>query len=200
MNTKKLYYFLALFFILPIFLVQNTGCYKDYSIEGVDTTRNVRDSASGGPVSVVKEFPACSLCNIENNLSVGQWNFKAGNSFLCGSTTNSGFIGGYSRTDFTIFGPSACSVDTGLVIGAYLPIPLDRDRFNLTTDRAAFYYYDNHAPKDILINLPPEPFSVTIQSYIYATGITTGTFTGIAYKTNGDTVIITDGKFKVKLK
>jgi hypothetical protein len=200
MNTKKLYYFLAVFFILPLFLVQNAGCYKEYSFEGADTTGIVRDSMSPAPVTLVKEFPDCSLCDINANLSVGNWNFKTGNSFLCGGVTNSGFIGGFSKTDFTLFGPSACSVDTGLVISAYLPVPLDQDRANLTTDRAAFYYYDHHAPKDILASLPPAPFSVTIQSFIYATGIVTGTFQGTVYKANGDTAIITDGKFEVNLK
>jgi hypothetical protein len=200
MNTKKLYYLLAVFFFLPVLLVHNTGCYKEYSYEGGDTTATIlRDSVpASGPVA--KEFPDCSLCDINSNLSVGQWNFKAGNSFLCGGVTNSGFIGGYSKTDFTLFGPSACSIDTGLVISAYLPVPLDRDRVNLTTIRAAFYYYDHHAPKDIFISLPTEPFSVTVQSFVYATGIATGTFRGIVYKANGDTAGIADGNFKVLIK
>lgn len=181
-------------------LLQNTGCYKEYSIEGIDTARVVRDTAGPGPVGLVKEFPTCSLCNTGNGLSAGQWDFKAGNSFLCGSVTNSGFIGGYSKKDFTLFGPSACSVDTGLVISVYLQVPLDQDRYNLTTGQTAFYYYDNHAVKDILISLSTAPFSVTVQSFIYATGIATGTFSGTVYKANGDTAIVTDGKFKVKLK
>jgi len=200
MNTKKLYYFLALIFFLPILLVQSTGCYKEYSFEGIDTTGIVRDTVSEAPVSLVKEFPDCLLCDINSDLSIGEWNFKTGNSFLCGGVTNSGFIGGYSRTDFTLFGPSACSIDTGSVISAYLSVPLDRNRANLTTYRAAFYYYDHHAPKDILESLPSEPFSVTIQSFNYATGIATGTFGGTVYKANGDTTIVTDGKFKVLLK
>lgn len=199
MKRTKQYHLLALAFFLSILMLQNTGCYKEYSFEGRDTARIVRDTASPAPV-VVKEFPTCSLCNPSNDLSVGQWNFRTGNSFLCGGVTNSGFIGGYSKKDFTLFGPSACSVDTGLVISAYLSEPLDRDRFNLTTDQTAFYYYDDHAVKDILISLLPAPFSVTVQSFIYATGIATGTFSGTVYKANGDTAIITDGKFKVKLK
>ena len=201
MNTKKLYYFLAILFFLPILLVQNTGCHKEYSYEGSDTTATiVRDSVRPAPGPIVKEFPDCSLCDINSELSVGQWNFKAGNSFLCGGVTNSGFIGGFSKTDFTLFGPSACSIDTGLVISAYLSVPLDRDRANLTTSRAAFYYYDHHAPKDIFISLETEPFSVTVQSFVYETGIVTGTFSGIVYRANGDTAHIVDGKFKVKLK
>ncbi len=191
---------MALFFFLPALLVQNTGCYKEYSFEGIDTARVVRDSVSPAPVPIVKEFPNCSLCDVNAILSVGEWSFRTGNSFLCGGVTNSGFIGGYSRTDFTLFGPSACSVDTGLVISAYLSVPLDRNRVNLTTNRTAFYYYDHHAPKDILAGLPPAEFSVNVESFTYATGIVTGTFQGTVYKANGDTAIITDGKFKVSLK
>lgn len=200
MKRIKQYHLLALAFLLPVLMLQNTGCYKEYSYEGGDTARIVRDTtASPGPV-VVKEFPACPLCNSSTELSTGQWSFKTGNSFLCGGVTNSGFIGGYSKKDFTLFGPSACSVDTGLVVSAYLSVPLDQDRFNLTTVSAAFYYYDNHAAKDILISLAPAPFSVTVQSFIYATGIATGTFSGTVYKANGDTAVITAGKFKVRLK
>jgi hypothetical protein len=200
MKRIKQYHLLALAFFLPILMLQNTGCYKEYSFEGSDTARIVRDTAAPAPVAVVKEFSTCSLCNPLNDLSPGQWNFVTGNSFLCGGVTNSGFIGGYSKEDFTLFGPSACSVDTGLVISAYLSVPLDQDRFNLTTSQTAFYYYDHHAVKDIFISLPAAPFSVTVVSFIYATGIATGTFNGTVFKANGDTAIITDGKFKVKLK
>lgn len=198
MKLIKQYHLLVPALLLPILMLQSTGCYKEYSLEGIDTARIVRDTASPGPVGV-KEFPSCSLCNSSENLSIGQWNFKTGGSYLCGGVTNSGFIGGYSKKDFTLFGPSACSVDTGLVISVYLSIPLDRDRFSLTTERAAFYYYDNNAVKDIFISLPTAPFSVKVQSFIYATGIATGTFSGTVYRANGDTVVV-DGKFKVKLK
>jgi len=200
MKISKLYYFLAFAFVLPTLLLQNTGCYKEYSIEGMDTVRVVRDTASPGPVGIINAFPACSLCKPESDLSIGQWNFKTGNSFVCGGVTNSGFFGGYSRKDFTVFGPSACSVDTGMVISVYLSVPLDQDRYNLTTNQTAFYYYDNHAAKDILISLHTAPFTINVQSFIYATGIVTGTFSGTVYKANGDTSTVTDGKFKVKLK
>lgn len=199
MRLTKLYHILVPAFFLPLFMLQSTGCYKEYSFEGADTARIIRDTASPGP-GVVNELPSCVLCNSSDNLSIGQWNFKTRNSYVCGGITNSGFIGGYSKKDFTLFGPSACSVDTGLVISVYLTIPLDQDRFNLTTNQTAFYYYDNHAAKDIFISLPQAPFSVTVQSFIYATGIATGTFSGTVYKANDDTAAVVDGKFMVRLK
>lgn len=138
-HTKQ-YHLLALAFFLSILMLQNTGGYKEYILEGNDTARIIRDTSRPVPVGIVKDFPGCSLCNPSEDLSTGQWSFRAGNSFLCGGVTNSGFIGGYSKQDFTLFGPSACSLDTGLVLAAYLSVPLDHDRFNLTTDQSAFYY------------------------------------------------------------
>ena len=98
-------------------------------------------------------------------------------------------------TDFTFFGPSACSVDTGIVVSVYLPVALDRDQFNLTTQQTAFYYYDHNAAADILDSRPTSVFSVTVQSFIYSTGIVTGTFGGTVFKANGDSAIITEGRF-----
>ncbi len=196
MNYTRQYYFFAL--LLPIFFV-NTGCKKDYSFEGANIiTDSVILPVSPGPV--VKEFPDCALCNVTNDLSTGHWNFKTGNSFLCGGVTNSGFFAGYSKTDFTLFGPSACSADTGLVLSVYLSVPLDQDRTNLTASATAFYYYDNTAPKDIFISMPDKPFSVTVQRFVYSTGIATGTFSGTVFKANGDTAFITQGNFKVIIK
>ncbi|MEO7121478.1 MAG: hypothetical protein ABIY62_10290 [Ginsengibacter sp.] len=201
MKHLRQYYFFVLLFCLPMLMLQTTGCYKDYSIESIDTARVLRDSPPPAPLPVVsKEFPVCSFCNPSSAISVGHWSFNTGNSFLCGGVTNSGYIGGYSKTDFTFFGPSACSIDTGLVISVYLALPLDKDQFNLTTFQTAFYYYDHHATKDIFISMPSKPFSVTVQSFFVATGIATGTFGGTVYKANGDTTDITNGKFTVSLK
>lgn len=119
---------------------------------------------------------------------------------MCGGITNSGFFGGNSKMDITFFGPSACSLDTGLVISAYLPVALDRDRFNITTTQAAFYYYDHNAPEDILDSHSEVVFSISIGSFIYATGIATGTFSGTVFKANGDTVIVSAGNYKVYIK
>lgn len=205
MRLSKLYYVFILLFVLPLLLLQNSGCEKEYSYEGGDTVTitTVRDTL---PIIdsmrsvAVSEFPACALCNASADIALGTWSFKTGNSYLCGTVTNPGFIGGNSKTDFTVFGPSACSNDTGLVLSVYLPLPLDQDRYNLTTSAAAFYYYNNTASKDILISQQSVPFSVTVQSFITATSIATGTFSGIVFKANGDTAFITEGRFLVKLK
>jgi len=195
MHYPKSYYFFVLLLVLPIVLLHTTGCQKDYSYEGGDTTAIISDSTVPPPLT---EFPNCSSCKVTDELTLAKWNFKTGNSYLCGGVDKSGFIG-VNKT-FTFFGPSACSIDTGLVMTVYLPIALDQDRFNIITNRAAFYYYDNNAPKDIFISQATALFTVNLQSFIYATGIATGTFNGTVLKPNGDTAYIADGKFKVKLR
>jgi hypothetical protein len=200
MHRVKPYYFFFLLLALPILFLQNTGCEKEYSFEGIDTARIQPDTISIQPPVVVSTFPQCQSCQASEELLTGTWNFETGNAYLCGTFTNSGFIGGYSKTDFTFFGPSACSVDTGIVVSVYLPVPLDQDRFNISSSSSAFYYYDNHAPKDIFDSSPLTGFTVTVQSFILSTRIATGIFSGTAYKPNGDTVNIINGKFKAELK
>jgi hypothetical protein len=200
---SKLYYFLAIFLVSPILILQNTGCTKEYSYEGGDTTvviNNPPADSTLSPQDTSGLFPICNLCKIENPLNIGDWSFKTGNSFLCGGTTNSGFFGGNTQEDITFFGPSACSVDTGIVVSAFFSVPLDRDRFNITAYRAAFYYYDNNAPKDIFMSHQENIFTVTIQSFIYSTRIASGIFSGTVFKANGDTANIKEGKFKVHIK
>jgi hypothetical protein len=199
MNLSKLYYFLVVFFILPMLLVQNSGCEKDYSYEGGDTTTIISDPILDS-ILPAGEFPVCSLCHPTEDLTIGTWSFKMGNSYLCGGTTNSGFFGGYTKMDITFFGPSACSIDTGLVMSIFLPVPLDQDRYNIDATYAAFYYYDHHAPKDIFDSEPEKPFTVTVRSFILSTGIATGTFSGTVFKANGDTAFVAEGRYKVKIK
>lgn len=147
---------------------------------------------------VSPSFSTCSFCKASDDLLLSKWNFKTGNNFVCGSVTNAGIIGG--GQGFTFFGPSACSIDTGVVVSVYFIPVFDHDMYDVTFNEVAFYYYDHNASKDIFISLHEKPFSLTIQSFISSTRIMTGTFSGIVFKPNGDTAVISDGKFKIKLK
>ena len=82
----------------------------------------------------------------------------------------------------------------------YVPVPLDRDRDNITTYKVAFYYYDHFGPADIFISRSTAPFYVTLKSFSHATGLAVGTFGGTVYRVNGDTASIREGNFKIKLK
>jgi hypothetical protein len=203
------YYFFFLLFCLPILLLQNTSCVKEYSFEGApydtipidtipaDTIQTDTLDTTVIPPAIL--FPQCASCNGLNQVALGHWSFKVGDTYLCGSFTNSGFFSGLSKMDFTFFGPSACSNDTGIVVSVYLQVPLDQDRYNLSTDETAFYYYDHNSPDDILASRHTATFTVVVQSFIYATGIATGTFSGSVYTVKGDIVNITDGQFKASL-
>jgi len=205
MKFSKLYYFIAFFFVLPLLVLQNSGCAKEYSNEGQDTVIVTRPPSTMADSTIhtqdtIKTFSSCAKCDTAAELTVGNWNFKTGNSYACGGITNSGFFSGNTEKDITLFGPSACSVDTGIVVSAFFSVPLDQDRYNLTTNQIEFYYYDNHASKDIFSSQPEKVFSVTLESFIFSTRIATGKFSGTVYKANGDTAYIREGKFKVYIK
>lgn len=194
MNQARRYYPIVFFLLSLLLLLQNTRCAKEYSFEGakVDTL------TTGTGDTVISQIPTpssqCNLCNPADQILLGHWSFKTGNVYQCGTFTNSGFFSGLSKTAFTFFGPSACSIDTGIVVSVYLPVALTSDQFNLTTEQTAFYYYAHNAP-DILASRPTSIFSVTVQSFINATGIVTGTFSGTVFTANGDTATVTEGQF-----
>ena len=170
---KTILYLLFLF-TLVILLLENGACTKEYSYEGtnVDTIRTDTTDTIPSPPST---FPQCSLCDPSDSLTLGQWRFKTGNAYVCGTFSNSGFFAGATRTAFTFFGPSACSDDTGIVVSVYLPVPLDKDRYDIITANTAFYYYDHKGTSDIFQSRSL-CISLTVQSYIYATHVVTGTF------------------------
>lgn len=204
MKKLRLYYFLFLLFLLPILIAQNSGCIKEYSFEGAfhdtipaDTIQTDTLDTTTIPPAII--FPQCVACAGTSQVTLGHWSFKVGNTRLCGTYTNSGFFNGQSKTSFTFFGPSTCSVDTGIVVSVYLSVPLNQDRYGLTTDTTAFYYYDHNSPDDILASRHTTVFTVTVQSFINATGIVTGTFEGDVFTANGDTVHVTDGQYKASL-
>lgn len=205
MKLSKLYYFVAAFFVIPTLVLQNISCAKEYSNEGHDTAIIIHPPLRPPDSTMAAQdtaavFSSCAKCDTAGELMVGNWNFKTRNSYACGNVTNSGFFSGNTQKDITLFGPSACSADTGVVVSAFFSVPLDQDRYNLTTSQTEFYYYDNNAPKDIFSSQPEKVFSVTIQSFSYSTRIATGKFSGTVFKANGDTAYIRDGKFKVYIK
>ncbi|MBI1343547.1 MAG: hypothetical protein GC171_11490 [Terrimonas sp.] len=196
MQRPRFIYLLLLVFVLPVFWLQDTGCAKDYSFEGANTL-HLFDTVQLPPSATVE---GCALCNPANTLQLGDWRFKTGNGNFCGGTDNAGFIGSYNvNRTFTFFGPSACSIDTGIVMTVYLPVSFNEDKYNVIASGAAFYYYDHFGVQDIYISQPAKPFSVLIQQYIHSTQVVTGTFEGTVFKPNGDTAYIREGRFKVKL-
>ena len=120
------------------------------------------------------------------------------NTVACGKADTAIVIN--NRTVFTFFGPSSCSIDTGMVITVYLENDtLNRDISNLITNKVAFYYYDHVAPSYILMSQTYSPFSVTLETYNHQTKLATGSFTGFALGPGNRFFQVNSGKFKVKL-
>jgi hypothetical protein len=182
-----------LIFLPFIAIILITGCQKDYSYEG--SPAPVADTL---PITQI-DFPSCTSCLNNDSLALWSWKFKLNNASLCGQADTA--IINIERSSFTFFGPSTCSVDSGLVITVYLnPWVLDSDRSNINAGMVAFYYYDHIGSSYILMSQPNTAFTLTIENYDNQTGLTVGKFSGYAYLANGNIATVSDGRFKVKLR
>jgi len=186
---EKILHILAVSLLL--LLIFNSGCAKEYSYEGGNVITDTVNPPN--PVAWV-----CPDCIGKDTQIESKWSFHNDNFFYCGTIDTA--IVNPERTGFTFFGPSSCSIDSGMVITVYLDgYVLNKDINNITTQKAGFYYYDNVTPTIMLITRQAIPFTVTIDSYIHQTRMATGTFGGTVYRTNGASSYISSGKFKVKL-
>jgi len=183
----------ALNTILVFSLFILNSCSKEYSCEScnavvvVDTTTN---NTTTTPY-------ICSSCIGADNFTENKWGMYNGNNFYCGTIDTA--IAAIGRNGFTFFGPSSCSIDSGLVMTINTePALLNQDVFNSTTTKAGMYYYDNVAQTYPFITQSGFQFSVTIESYIYQTRMLTGTFSGFVVKPTGGQTSV-NGKFKVKV-
>lgn len=194
------FYGLAVMLLLPLLWLQTTGCAKEYSFEGTDTTALRRDTiAPPPPPPGDLVFPVCNLCNATAPMQLGTWNFKIGNSYVCGVTTDA--IITADKNAFTFFGPSACSTDSGMVITIYMePDKLAGDKHNVTISKVVFFYYDHNATAYVLMSQTGVGFTLTIDDYTESTGIATGTFSGGTFRANGAFVYVKEGRFKIKLR
>lgn len=176
------------------------GCIKEYSYEGGDLPPIIIDTLlppAPGPANTL-DFPACAGCEGMDKFEENRWSFRAGNSFLCGIIDTA--IVNADRTAFTFFGVSACSPDTSMAISVYLePYVLDRSQQGLVINRIAFYFNKRGLTDHLLISQQGTPFSLTIDSYDHQTKLSSGTFTGHAYKPDGKTLLVHTAKFMVKL-
>ncbi len=197
--VRALLYIIFIFFLLFAGLVNLSGCAKEYSYEGGPVQDTLNDTI---PLDTIPKkainFPFCELCNESNETLLSTWGFKYDTFFLCGNITAA--LIAPDKQGFTFFGPSACSIDTGLVMTVYLGSPLDSDSSDITSHQVIFEYYDNTTLTDIFMTDHLGPFSLTIDSYEYATHIAKGRFSGNVPAKNGDVVTITDGKFQIQFK
>lgn len=199
MILKSLSQFL-LFLMLYSFMVTG-GCKKEYSYEGgpVPDSISVVDSGlvNDSANTATPSFYQCGGCNSLNPSADLYWNFKVGSVTLCGGITNT--VVSPDDNAFTFFGPSACSVDSGLIITASFDNhKLTGDLANLVAARSSLEYYDNIDQSDVLHSKQPNIFSLTIDKYDTQTGIATGTFKGVVLAKNGALVKVESGSFRIK--
>jgi hypothetical protein len=187
MFRNRIYILYSLFFLLSI-----AGCKKEYSYEGGNVPV-IRDS-------VINNTPkphTCSSCIGADNYIEGKWSFYNADAFYCGIIDTA--IATPDRNGFTFFGPSSCSLDSGLVLTINIePNFLTKDLFNVTTIRAGLYYYDNIGLTHPFVTQPGFTFSFIIDSYIHQTKMMTGRFSGTVFKPNGEATNLF-GKYKVKM-
>jgi hypothetical protein len=191
----KLLFFISVIGLLYVQLLGLAGCAKEYSYEGRLTRDTIRTIDSIKPSL---RLPDCKQCSTRNVPALSTWNFKYESSSSCGNITDA--IIAPDGKAFTFFGPSACSVDTGIVITVFLEQEaLDRDKVNVTTNNVSFEYYDNTTQSNILIAKRPQ-FSLIIEDYEHGTGIAKGRFSGVAKARNGYVAEIKNGNFMLKFK
>lgn len=189
---KKLFITTALLWLLIFF-----SCNKEYSFEGGGNPPPV-DTIHPPPPPPPPSSPVCPACINAGEPALDEWSFKSGTWKLCGTSDSAIALG--NRTAFTFFGPSACSVDTGMAITIYLNTDtLNRDLHNLTNNRAAFYCYERVTPSYIYMSQSSSNFTATITSYDHAAHIISGTFSGNVMRSDGSGAGVESGKFKVKL-
>ena len=201
---QKFLYSVVFILLLCTQLLSTTGCKKEYSFEGaaIDTTTIPTDTIPlpvDSTTSMDYKFPFCDSCKNMEGYNLWKWNYKTGNSFLCGNITAA--VISPDRDAFTFFGPSACSLDTGVIFTVYLDdIKLNKDLSDITISKVLFYYYDNVSRNDIFTAEKYMMMTLTIDSYDYATGIAKGRFYGAADRKDAAIALIEDGKYEVQFK
>lgn len=181
---------ITILFVINIVIV--SGCSKEFSCESCDETAVVDTVVNNIPKPYI-----CYSCAAADNFAEGKWSMYNGSDFYCGTIDTA--IAAIGRNGFTVFGPSSCSIDSGLVLTINTePALLNQDIFNSTTTRAGMYYYDNIAQTYPFMTQSGLQFTVTIESYIFQTRMLTGTFNGFVTKPTGGQTNV-QGKFKVKV-
>ena len=93
--------------------------------------------------------------------------------------------------------PSACSLDTGLIMTVYLYDPLVADATNITAGYTVFQYYNNVGTQDIFDSFQLVPFTLIIDTYDSATAIAKGRFYGYVDTDRHGAAQIRDGKYAI---
>ena len=96
----------------------------------------------------------------------------------------------------TFFGPSACTIDTGLIMTAFFDTLLDQDRENVRASRAVIQYYIKNSADDVFRS---REFDLTliIDKFVKETKLATGHFSGAAFTPSNLRILVESGTFNI---
>ena len=174
-----------------------SGCAKEYSYERQPVSLSpAPDSAV--PAARLFRLGPCTSCNSNyGNTTPNSWSLQLEGSAVCGPFTRT--VINPERNFFTFFGPTACTPDSGVIVeAAWSPLVFDRDLYQVSTQRAQFYYYDTISNAYVLLSRTSRlPFSLVIERYNRQTGEAKGYCSGFLFSGKGDTVEIKDFRFSI---
>ncbi|MCA0383854.1 MAG: hypothetical protein LCH58_16970 [Bacteroidetes bacterium] len=192
--------FLFIAAILSLSWWSIAGCTKEYSYEG----GSLPDSSNFVPAPDTTrqdslQFLPCALCVADSfGKAVDTWRIQLPKSKACGNFTRTVITP--TRDAFTFFGPSACSIDSGLILNSFWsPLVFDRDLKNVSTQRTAFYYYDRIGNTFVLERKTGQVMTIVIEEYSHSTGIAKGYAFGEAQTADGKLVRVSDIRFVIKI-
>lgn len=166
-------------FVLPIFIcVLSNSCKKEYSCENchtciIDTTINIHDTA---------------------------WRFNIGSKLYFGSLDFSSFI--YDKHGFTFYGYSQHLPGAIFGLGCRLdPLYFNQNLYNLTVSDFETNYGRSASGTQTVegFNYKPNGLRGLIKKFDASTNIVEGYFCGSVLDDKGNNVIITNGRFRIKI-
>ncbi len=200
MKTIKPYFVIGLFIWFCFITCGISSCKKEYSFEGnavnSDTTR-LQDTSIVRDTSISAiQFATCKGCNTIDTASGSHWSFQVGEVKLCGGVTRA--VISPDSLGMTFFGPSLCSIDSGLIITVFfLENTFNKNQINIIASRASLQYYDNITPSDVMVSKRPNVFNLTILNFTPAVGFS-GVFNGWVIDRLGKLVKVDNGKFIIR--
>jgi hypothetical protein len=184
--------------LLSLLLVSSIGCLKEeYSYEGgavppVDSTDTTSITDTTETTNTVLK---CTLCQPATTVPSMHWLFMYnGVSALCGRVTKA--VLSPEKNAMTFFGPSACSIDTGLIMTVFFDTLLNQDRENVRAARAVLQYYIKNSADDVFHSLQPD-VTLIVDRFVQETKTATGHFNGSAFTPSGTRVSVESGIFNI---
>ncbi|CAN5339217.1 hypothetical protein BH20BAC1_BH20BAC1_15720 [soil metagenome] len=195
-RVKRIYLFCIFAALAMVTLFAQSGCKKEYSYEG----GALIDTIPAGPTDTLfippLTLPSCNECELNPDTDSTYWNLIFDNKILCGKITRA--IGTSDKTGFTFFGPSKCSLDTGLVMSVALRIDtLNKNLSNVISNNVALEYYDNTTQTNFFQSMR-QSITFKMKSYDHITGMASGSFSGTVILKDNSIAEVLNGNFVIR--